>query len=479
MPQIFVHVRRKLLTIEVEPTDTVRDVKAKIQDQEGTPPEHQQLISSRSCGGFVLKDDQPMRAYWEYVTAKDGLRLRLYLRGVGMQILIKTLSGKTIPIDVSPYDTIDDVKATVMSKEGIPPDCQRLIYMGAAGVCELRNGDRLNTSSCASPSILEVCTFGGTLSFVKMTGKTIILKLEYSTTIKDMKTQILCKEGILVNRQRLIYAGRQLEDSHTVGYYNLLKESTIHLQLVEPISAMTMQHSSGHLFTLHGHPGTTIEEVKAKIHKRQGIPPHQQELLFAGKQLVDGHTLSDYGVHEQSSLPLLVIHRFHILIVTSTGKRINLDVVSSDTIKEVKVKIADKEDIPSEQQSLHFNGHKLLDLFTLHEYKVQEDTTLDLHVIGLDQYREIAVRMPIGRTIILEARANDKVESVKAKVHEKGAILPSQQHLIASELHRMELEDDNTLDYYDIRDGSTVYLLPGENVQCMEKATSLLNFILF
>ncbi|KAK7274507.1 hypothetical protein RIF29_15599 [Crotalaria pallida] len=213
---------KTLVPLEVEPTDTIKRVKSRIQLEEGISSDHQLLIFK----GTELDDDN--KTLSDYDVRKNCTLQLVVRRGVQIFVKLHTNGGKMISLQVEMSDTVSVVKSKIRDKDGTPPDEQLLIFEWR----ELEDRRTLGYYNIQKGSTLQMALRAGMHIFVKtIIGETIILKVESSDIVEDVKEMIKAREGIAVDQQRLIFNSKQLEDLQTLAHYDVRNESTLHLIL--------------------------------------------------------------------------------------------------------------------------------------------------------------------------------------------------------------------------------------------------------
>ncbi|XP_068670966.1 polyubiquitin-B-like [Montipora foliosa] len=289
-------------------------------------------------------------------------------------------------------------------------------------------------------------------------GEKFYLEVGPSDSVEKVKTKILEKKGIPPDQQVLRFKGELLKDERTLSDYHIDKESTPYLRFrYHDEVTVFVRGITRSTFSLRVRTSDSVESLKRKIMVEEDIPVHDQRLIYFGRQLEDGCTLTDCRITDKCTVHLASRLRgggMQIFAKLLNGRLLRLGVAPDDLIENVKGKIQDEVGISPDEQELFCDGRKLKNGRTLRHYNIQDDFTL---TVVSESFMEIYAKCPAtGETITLAIKSSDDIRDLKKKIQAQQGILAKKQILM---FNSEELKNSRSVADYNIQNGSFLSLV--------------------
>ena len=300
------------MRVNVHKSDTIATVKTKVQriladvaaDEQLEFPEFNPHEQELMIAGKRLNNEQVLGE----LGIKDGDNLHLLFtqRQRSLEeIVIKTFSGDSFKVQVTPGDTVETVKSKIHERQSIPSESQKLKYAGR----ELENHTRLGELNIHTATTFYLEVIQPPKVFVKpLMGEAIALDFDPSITVTEVKSGLQEKLGISSNQISLLFGGRELNEEQTLSSYGIQDKSTIYMYSTvgsEPVLFVKVP-SLQKTVLLDYDPEETIRSVKIKLFEKERISFDQQKLLFEGVHLEDNQTIGSYDIPQEGTIDLLV-----------------------------------------------------------------------------------------------------------------------------------------------------------------------------
>ncbi|KAA6377707.1 MAG: putative Polyubiquitin [Streblomastix strix] len=220
-----------------------------------------------------------------------------------MIFYIKTLTGKTIELNIDRSEPIWKVMLQIQYQIDVPADQQHLIYKGKNLDPDHSFSDYDIEEGATVHLVLQSRQFQ---VFVEMPDKILkIVDAKRSDYIDTVKNNIQLISSVPMEEQSLTFEGEELKDWKILSDYDIEFRSTLKLEINPDYKfEIFIQTQIGKIIKLDVKNTNTVGQIKQIIKDKIGISPEQQILSYAKQKLEDNYSLQSYGIMKESTIHL-------------------------------------------------------------------------------------------------------------------------------------------------------------------------------
>lgn len=316
---------KQTVKLEVEPSETVADIKKAIAEDIGVEPD-KQIVKFK---GKELPDSLTLGK----AGVQDGSKLSV--EPLKVPITVKTYDGKEIKLLVDPTNYLSDIKSMIEPESGVPAPNQELSKDDKKLADD--NGTATDYGIKAG-AVLYMEPKAMTLKVDMPDGTQQEVQVSPNDTTDQVKEKIEAQTGMAAPTQELKHKGKDMPSGKKLKDMGVRDGDTIKVELLQvPVKVKTKDGKAHEIMVA---PTDTVEDIKKQLEDKTGVPADQQILTdSSGKELDnDGATAADVGIKAGTTLSLDA-KKVKIIFELPDGTKHKLEIDALDQSKDIQAKV--------------------------------------------------------------------------------------------------------------------------------------------
>lgn len=417
--------------LDMEPQNTIVDVKRKVSEKKGVDAQLLRIIYKDE----ELADEQSL----ESIQTKAGSNYFILAAKQKMQVNLVFISGTNMTQDMNTTDGILDVKQRVETKDGVPKDHVKLTFKDE----ELTDDLTLDAVRVkANANVVDIIAKERvTLDVKTPKGEIIQHDMVADNTFGECKDRHTAKVGVEKRNIKLYYGGKEITDDQALQVVKLQEHANdIPIDARERITVNTWM-LDGTQIPQDMETTDCILDLKRRVGDKEGIDAALIKISYKDKECPDDQKLEVLKIQEHSNtVRVKAQEKMALSVKMISGSIMAMDMVTTDTVLDVKKRVGDKEKVEPHLVILKFKEEELHDEATLGDVKNKANS--NSIALLANERDEISVQMPNGDIVQLDMEPTDTVLNVKEHLQEKEGI---EARLLRVFFKDQELFDDSNL----------------------------------